>query len=91
LDKKIFVYLILLKIREEQTDIIGLQEVRFDARTGRNQVSDLQKLLPEFQWAFFSAANNVSRKENMIHNGWEREGKENLIATYNVCRHFKCI
>ncbi|XP_062587380.1 uncharacterized protein LOC134248997 [Saccostrea cucullata] len=67
-------YRIARMIREEQSDVIGFQEVRFDAETGRNQVSDLQKLLPEYQWSFISKANDVSRKDNLIHRGWKGEG-----------------
>ncbi|XP_062587961.1 uncharacterized protein LOC134249646 [Saccostrea cucullata] len=67
-------YRIARMIREEQSDVIGFQEVRFDAETGRNQVSDLQKLLPEYQWSFISKANDVSRKDNSIHRGWKGEG-----------------
>lgn len=68
------VILCTLQIKKEQLDIIGFQEVRFDSTTGRNQVSDLQKLLPEYQWLYVSKANDVMQKENAIHNGWEGEG-----------------
>lgn len=68
------VILCTLQIKKEQLDIIGFQEVRFDSTTGRNQVSDLQKLLPEYQWLYVSKANDVMQKDNAIHNGWEGEG-----------------
>ncbi|XP_041348088.1 uncharacterized protein LOC121367786 [Gigantopelta aegis] len=60
-------------IRETDSDIIAFQEVRIDRNEKHSQISELQKLLPEYSWSVWRSA-QASKIMGAIWTGWEKEG-----------------
>ncbi|XP_077985526.1 uncharacterized protein LOC144440131 [Glandiceps talaboti] len=66
-------YRIAQMIRESNPDVIGFQEIRSDLH--RNQLSDLQQLLPNHKWKAYLQVQNVKREPQAMPGlGWEIEG-----------------
>ena len=78
----------VLKVRQENPDVICFQEVRSGSQPeSENQILDLKALLPsKYKWHIFRVANNVSLVINSIHTHWNSEGNvgfQILIMTFH--------
>ncbi|XP_070559905.1 uncharacterized protein [Ptychodera flava] len=68
-------YRIAEMIREINPDVIGFQEVRADSYGQRNQLSDLQALLPYHRWKVFIPVQDIKRYPTSVRGlGWTVEG-----------------
>ena len=72
----IFVFVCLFQIRELDLDVIGFQEVRSDTDGQRTQLTELQDLLPEYQWSAHKPIHKVTLPKRAP-KGWEWEGRHN--------------
>ena len=65
----------IFQINQVDPDVIGFQEVRADAKDQRNQLTELQKLIPQYKYLVYHPVAMVSpplgRREPP---GWEMEG-----------------
>ncbi|XP_060083400.1 uncharacterized protein LOC132562661 [Ylistrum balloti] len=67
-------YRIAQMINDAKPDVVTFQEVRFHTDGGRNQVIELQELLPDYKWRLFREANKVQKPKGANWPGWEKEG-----------------
>ena len=65
----------ILQINKVNPDVIGFQEVRADAKDHRNQLTELQQLIPQYKHLIYHPVTKVTpplgRQEPP---GWEKEG-----------------
>ena len=61
------------QIKESNPDVIAFQEVRSNVED-KNQIIELQKLLPKYKWTFFKSSTRVKKHKNSIHKDYDREG-----------------
>ncbi|CAB3983156.1 Hypothetical predicted protein [Paramuricea clavata] len=78
-------YYIADMIHQANPDIIGFQEARADANGKRNQLKQLQTLLPEYKYHVFHSTRTVDKNKfgkNAI-KGWEQEGL-GILSKYSI-------
>ena len=64
-----------MQIKQSSTDIIALQEVRSDGSGKRNQILELQQLVPEYKHSIFHSVSTVQPPLGLRQlPGWEKEG-----------------
>eukprot|EP00794_Sanderia_malayensis_P006186 gene6186-6901_t len=61
-------------IKTHNIDVIAFQEVRSDRDKKRNQLHDLQELLPSHKWMLYHPINVVRDSPGKARPGWELEG-----------------
>ena len=68
-------YFHYLQIKIANPDMIGFQEVRSDANGRKNQLSELQKLIPQYRYMIYHPVTMVTPSlRQQEPPGWEKEG-----------------
>lgn len=71
----ILYYLDIFQINQVNPDVIGFQEVRTDAKDQRNQLTELQELIPQYKHLVYHPVAMVTPPlGQQVPPGWEMEG-----------------